>query len=78
MLTKVSVKIDKFYALLTVLGIVLAIYVGIVFREIFHSISIANEIDNEVLEAPSPHLNRESLNNVYRQTIEEETTPLDL
>ena len=78
MSTKILREIDKFYAVLAALVILLAVYSGVVFREIFRSIAIANEIDNEVLQAPSPHLNREALNKVYSQTIEQNPTPLDL
>ncbi len=78
MLTKISAKIDQFYAVLAAIVIVLALYSGFIFRGVFKSIGRANEIDAEVLKAPSPHLNREALNKVYKAIIEDESIPLDL
>ena len=71
-------KTSKFNSAILIVVIILLLYCVLVARSIFASISLSNEIAEEVLNAPSPHLNKQNLDKAYAQLFETEFIGLDL
>jgi len=75
---KTLVKIDRFYILFGVVLFIMAIIVIFTLRIIFSSLEIAGEINDELFQASTPHINRVKLDQAKLKYEDKKIVLLDL
>lgn len=71
-------KIDRFYPVFAGVLIALAVLVIITLRAIFSSLSIAGQVNEELLQASTPRINEPKLDSAIEAIRQKEITALDL
>ena len=77
MLTKNSVKIDKYYFILSIILVILSFLVIVTLRNIFSSVITMNELDEDVIGS-IPLVNEVKLNKAHDAVYKLKIEPLDL
>lgn len=71
-------KISNFYWIFAFVLMLLAVLIIFVIRTMFSSLSVSNEIDEEVLQKSIPHLNESVLDDAFTKSLEQNIPGLDL
>ncbi len=71
-------KLDKFYLYMLVLVLILSLLVVTTLKGVLGAVTIARELDPKLLEASSPRLKVDSLNDAYRFIMNSNPQALDL
>lgn len=74
----VSQAINRFYIVLAIVLVVLAGMVIISLRVIFSSLSLAAQVDEELLSSKSPRVDTAKVDEAIRTIEDKKFTPLDL
>lgn len=73
-----NLKIDRFYIIFTVLLMALAFMVIFTLRISFSAVSVASEIDEELLQTQTPRINKDKIEQALGVLGRKERMPLDL
>jgi hypothetical protein len=71
-------KIDKFYASLITVLIVLSVFIIICLKGIFSAITISGQVDDSLLNKSAPRLDRVKIDQALDSVSNREFIPLDL
>lgn len=71
-------KIDKYYVVLVILLLVMAFVTIAVLKGIFSSIEIAGEVDDSLLNATTPRIDKDKLQETLDKINNPKFVPLDL
>lgn len=71
-------KINRFYLVMVVVFVALAVLVAISLRIVFGAITLSGEVDEALFSASSPRINRDKVEEALESVTSREIPPLDL